>query len=157
MGSQPIPFLLGVVNELLYLLGVILYKRSLRNMNSLHTTNDRSTYCQFKSRQTKSSREIHCFFQYRHCMKFTLLLPTCFCMLFSLTLFYFSFFYFSAWLFCMNIFKIFLKYFWNIFKICFRKYINILLCMLFNLTCALFILVLGYLCMKIFKNVLGIF
>ena len=61
----------------------------------------------------------------------------------------------------MNIFKIFLKYSWNIFKICFRvcfrKYINILLCMLFNLTCALFILVLGYLCMKIFKNVFRIF
>jgi hypothetical protein len=37
-------------------------------------------------------------------------------------------------------------------------YINILLCMLFNLTCALFILVLGYyLCMKIFKNVFRIF
>jgi hypothetical protein len=37
------------------------------------------------------------------------------------------------------------------------QYINILLCMLFNLTCALFILVLGYLCMKIFKNVFRIF
>ena len=29
----------------------------------------------------------------RDCMKFALLLPSCFCMLFSLTLFYFSFFF----------------------------------------------------------------
>ena len=68
------------------------------------------------------------FFQYRHCMKFTLLLLSCFCMLFSLTLFYFIFLFQ-----CLAILH---EYFWNIFKICFRvcfrKYINILLCMLFN-------------------------